>query len=246
MNTTTEGQNVTKPFWDNGHFFRDIALVLIFVQISMEFKDVFIAFDSMSYAIVVVSMAIGDILPFLFKFGWCLVLMAMFLFTLGGTSRWPLMIQIFITIVMMAQYYIMRDYIWLGLLSFSLIIYYAAIREARRREIRQHVSELFPHEKEMPLWIMIIAFIILNVGFTLPAYEKYAAKKQMLEKEYKEMMTVSGVVNNIKQSASSVSQDFMNSETMRMFKYYMNSMFVAPGNNPTYSPQQQQPLIIKE
>ncbi len=218
---STEKQTIMqhKPFWDNGHFFRDISLILIFIQIYSEYQDVVAGFATMDYTMVILSMAIGEIPPFVFQMGWCFILLLMFIFTLGGTSRWPLTIQIFITMGMMVKYYLVLDYAWLVFLGFSFIVYCAAVREVRRREVRQYLSDILPGEGQTPLWQLLLAVIILNAAFTFPAYQKYTNKMQELNAEYQKdiegFTQMKKVVENINQTASNISQGVIDSETYK-------------------------------
>ncbi len=243
MNTNVNNPTSTnKPFWENGHFFRDISLVIIFVQIIFEYQDVMAGLSSMGYASAVISMAVGNIVPFLLQMGWCLVLMLMFVFTLGGTSRWPLTIQMFITLGLILKYYLLQDYIWVGALSMALVIYYIAIKEVRRREIRLYLSDIIPTENETPLWMIILAFVILNIGFTMPAYERYMYYLEQAQAEYQKIIDtfedVSETVSAMEQQAAEISNNIMNSEAMKMLQYYFKNMFTNGAPSPMVFPNQ--------
>lgn len=184
-----KSQNQKKGFLKSGHFFRDFSLLLIFGQIVNEFIQVWNGFDDMTYAMVILTKAVGEIWPFAIRMSWCLVLICMFVFTLGGGSRWPLTIQIFITIILTAKYVLFKDYLWAGLMAASIIVYYAAVREVRRREVRRYVADLLPGEKDMPLWVMILVFIALNGAFTYPAWNRYSERLRELDIDYRQMIS---------------------------------------------------------
>ncbi len=231
MQTNNEAITPPKSFWDSGHFFRDIALVLILVQISIEFKEVMATFPDMWYGVAFVASTLGNIVPFIFKMTWCFILMLMFIFTLGGTSRWPLIIQIFVSLILIVKYTLFFDIMWISLLSFSIVIYYIALKEAKRREVRQYMSDVLPYEKEMPFWALILAFIVLNIAFTAPAYKAYSKKLKEVDVEYQKtvskLLDVSVTVTNVKQTANNITQSIANSDTVLMFEYYLKKMMTG-------------------